>query len=155
QLALQGLVLFEPEVFTDQRGVFFESFNERAFRAATGYEGRFVQDNHSVSSRGVVRGLHYQIPPHEQGKLVRVVSGAIFDVAVDLRPGPTRGQWTGVELTAKDRRQLWIPPGFAHGFLSLEHGTEVLYKTTAFWHRDSERTIRWDDPAIGIAWPLG
>ncbi len=155
RLDIDGLVVFEPRVFGDDRGVFFESFNEAAFRAATGFEGRFVQDNHSVSRKGVLRGLHYQIEPHAQGKLVRVVVGAAFDVAVDIRPGsPTFGRWAGVELSAQNRRQFWIPPGFAHGFLALAEGTEFLYKTTDFWHAQSERSLRWDDPDIGIAWPI-
>jgi dTDP-4-dehydrorhamnose 3,5-epimerase len=135
--------------------MFFESFNEVTFREATGFAGRFVQDNHSISHKGVLRGLHYQAAPHAQGKLVRVVAGAAFDVAVDIREGsPTFGKWAGVDLTAANRKQLWIPDGFAHGFLALQDGTEFLYKTTAFWHRESERTIRWDDPKIGVAWPV-
>jgi dTDP-4-dehydrorhamnose 3,5-epimerase len=154
RLEIAELVVFEPRVFSDDRGLFFESFNDQAFRAATGFTGQFVQDNHSVSRRGVVRGLHYQLPPHPQGKLVRVVSGAVFDVAVDVRRGsPTFGKWAGVELTAANRRQLWIPPGFAHGFVALEDDTQFLYKTTDFWHAPSERSIRWDDPELGIAWP--
>ena len=152
---IPGLVVFEPNVFADDRGAFFESYSEAVFREATGFAGDFVQDNHSVSRRGVLRGLHYQVEPWAQGKLVRVVAGAAFDVAVDIRPGsPTRGQWAGLEISAENRRQLWIPPGFAHGFLSLAHGTEFLYKTTAPWHRDSERTIRWNDPDLAIDWPL-
>lgn len=152
---LPGLMLFEPTVFDDARGAFFESFNAARFREATGLEVDFVQDNHSVSGEGVLRGLHYQVAPHAQGKLVRVVVGAVFDVAVDIRPDPgTFGRWAGLELSAANRRQLWIPPGFAHGFLALEDRTEFLYKVTAPWHRDSERTLNWDDPAIGIDWPL-
>ena len=152
---LDGLVAFDPDVFPDDRGAFFESYNVAAFRSATGLDLDFVQDNHSISRRGVLRGLHFQAEPHAQGKLVRVVAGAIFDVAVDIRPNSaTFGRWAGLELSAANRRQLWIPPGFAHGFLALSGGTEVLYKTTAPWHRDSERTIRWDDPVIGIDWPL-
>lgn len=153
---LPGLVLFEPTVFGDDRGSFYESFNARLFREATGFEGPFVQDNHSTSHRGVLRGLHYQLPPHAQGKLVRVVRGAAYDVAVDLREGSdTFGRWAGVELSAANRRQLWVPPGFAHGFLALEDNTEFLYKTTNFWHRDSERTLRWNDSTIGVDWPIG
>ena len=153
---LPGLMLFEPKVFADDRGAFFESFNERAFREATGFAAPFVQDNHSVSHKGVLRGLHCQRHPHEQGKLVRVVAGAVFDVAVDIRVGsPTFGRWAGVELSAANRRQFWIPPGFAHGFLALEEGTEFVYKVTDYWDRESESTIRWHDPAIGIDWPLG
>ena len=152
---LPGLMLFEPKVFADDRGAFFESFNERAFREANGFAAPFVQDNHSVSRKGVLRGLHCQRHPHEQGKLVRVVAGAVFDVAVDIRVGsPTFGRWAGVELSAANRRQFWIPPGFAHGFLALEEGTEFVYKVTDYWDRESERTIRWNDPAIGIDWPL-
>lgn len=152
---IPGLVVFEPDVFADDRGAFFESYNEVAFRDATGFTGAFVQDNHSVSRRNVLRGLHYQLEPWAQGKLVRVVAGAVFDVAVDIRAGsPTMGRWAGLEISAENRRQLWIPPGFAHGFLSLSDDTEFLYKTTAPWHRDSERTIRWDDPDLGIDWPL-
>lgn len=155
RLDIDGLMVFEPRVFTDERGAFFESFNEAKFREATGFAGSFVQDNHSISHKGVLRGLHYQVAPHAQGKLVRVVAGAVFDVAVDIREGsPTFGKWAGVELTAANRKQFWIPAGFAHGFLALEEGTEFLYKTTDFWHAESERSIRWDDPAIGVRWPL-
>lgn len=155
RLDIDGLMLFEPRVFADERGVFFESFNDAQFRTATGFAGQFVQDNHSVSHKGVLRGLHYQLAPHAQGKLVRVVAGAAFDVAVDIRKGsPTFGKWAGVELSAANRRQFWIPEGFAHGFLALEEGTEFLYKTTDFWHAASERSIRWDDPEIGVAWPV-
>jgi dTDP-4-dehydrorhamnose 3,5-epimerase len=154
-LEIAGLVMFEPRVFSDERGTFFESFNDTRFREATGFDGQFVQDNHSTSHKGVLRGLHYQLPPHAQGKLVRVVSGAAYDVAVDIRAGsPTFGKWAGVELSAANRRQFWIPPGFAHGFLALEDGTQFLYKTTDFWHAPSERSLKWDDPAIAIEWPL-
>jgi len=155
RLAIADVVLFEPRVFPDDRGAFFESFNAGAFEAATGLASRFVQDNHSISRRGVLRGLHYQLAPHAQGKLVRVVRGAVFDVAVDIRAGsPSFGKWVGETLSAENRRQLWIPEGFAHGFLALEDGTEFLYKTTDFWDKDSERGLRWDDPAIGIDWPM-
>lgn len=154
RLDIDGLVVFEPRVFTDERGAFFESFNEAKFREATGFTGSFVQDNHSISHKGVLRGLHYQLPPHAQGKLVRVVAGAAFDVAVDIREGSsTFGKWAGVELSATNRKQFWIPAGFAHGFLALEEGTEFLYKTTDFWHAGSERSIRWDDPRVGVNWP--
>lgn len=154
-LAIAGLVTFEPKVFADDRGAFFESFNATRFAEATGLDIDFVQDNHSISRKGVVRGLHYQLDPHAQGKLVRVVRGAVFDVAVDLRQGsPSFGKWAGVELSAANRRQFWIPRGFAHGFLALEDDTEFLYKTTALWNAQSERSIRWDDPTIGIEWPL-
>ncbi|WP_421760494.1 dTDP-4-dehydrorhamnose 3,5-epimerase [Devosia sp.] len=156
RLDIDGLVVFEPKVFADDRGAFFESFNETRFRETTGADVRFVQDNHSISKQGVVRGLHYQLEPHAQGKLVRVAVGAAYDVAVDIRKSsPTFGKWAGIELSAANRKQFWIPAGFAHGFLALEEGTEFLYKTTDFWHGASERSIRWDDPAIGIDWPLG
>lgn len=155
RLRIEGLFTIEPRVFTDERGAFFESFNERAFREATGFTGQFVQDNHSISRKGVVRGLHYQLEPHAQGKLVRVVEGAAWDVAVDIRrSSPTFGEWVAVELSARNRRQFWIPGGFAHGFLALEDNTQFLYKTTDFWHGPSERAIRWDDPALKIDWPL-
>ncbi|RVT53677.1 dTDP-4-dehydrorhamnose 3,5-epimerase [Rubrivivax albus] len=158
--ALPGVVIVEPQVFGDERGWFMESFN--AGRFEQGLQdlglppaGPFVQDNHSCSATGVLRGLHYQLPPHAQGKLVRVVKGSAFDVAVDIRRGSAHfGQWVGVELTADNRRQLWIPPGFAHGFLALEEDTHFLYKTTDVYARDCERAIRWDDAEIGIAWPL-
>jgi len=155
KLEIEGLMTFEPRVFSDDRGAFFESFNDRVFREATGFTGQFVQDNHSISRKGVVRGLHYQLAPHAQGKLVRVVAGAAFDVAVDIRRGsPTFGRWAGIELSAGNRRQFWIPPGFAHGFAALEDDTQFLYKTTDFWHGPSERAIRWDDPGLSIDWPL-
>lgn len=152
---IDGLVVLTPRVFADARGAFFESFNADTFRAATGFDGRFVQDNQSESQKGVVRGLHYQLAPHAQGKLVRVVSGAIYDVAVDIRKGsPTFGRWSGVTLSAENRKQFWIPPGFAHGFAVLSERAVVLYKTTAPWHGASERAIRWNDPALGIDWPV-
>ena len=158
--AIAGVVLLEPAVFEDDRGWFMESWSRPRFDAALQALGlpaprEFVQDNHSCSRRGVLRGLHYQLPPHAQGKLVRVVRGAAFDVAVDLRAGsPSFGRWVGAELSAANRRLLWIPEGFAHGFLALEDDTEFLYKTTDVYARDCERAIRWDDPAIGIRWPL-
>ena len=158
--ALPGVVVVEPAVFGDDRGWFMESFNEPRFEAALRDlglppSGRFVQDNHSCSKAGVLRGLHYQLPPHAQGKLVRVTQGAAFDVAVDIRPGsPDFGRWEGVLLSAANRRQLWVPPGFAHAFLALDDDTHFLYKTTDLYARDCERAIRWDDPAIGIDWPL-
>ena len=155
RLAIPDVILLEPRVFPDERGAFFESYNARAFAEATGLDVAFVQDNHSVSRKGVLRGLHHQLPPHAQGKLVRVIRGAAYDVAVDIRPGsPSFGKWVAETLTADNRRQLWIPAGFAHGFLALEDGTEFLYKTTDFYDKASERTIRWDDPALGIDWPL-
>jgi dTDP-4-dehydrorhamnose 3,5-epimerase len=154
-LAIPDVLLFEPQLFRDERGLFFESFNADRFEAATGLKREFPQDNHSVSRRGVLRGLHYQTPPFEQGKLVRVVRGAVFDVAVDIRPAsPTFGRWAGEILSAENRRQLWIPEGFAHGFLALEEGTEFLYKTTGRYDRASERALRWNDPDLRIDWPL-
>ena len=151
---VQGPLLLTPRVFGDERGFFFESWNQQAFNAAAG-ETCFVQDNHSRSSRGVLRGLHYQLPPHPQGKLVRCVLGEIFDVAVDIRrSSPTFGQWVGAVLSADNKQQLWVPAGFAHGFLTLSEQAEVLYKTTDFWSRECERAIRWDDPQLGIVWPL-
>jgi dTDP-4-dehydrorhamnose 3,5-epimerase len=158
-VVLKGPLLLTPRVFGDERGFFFESWNQRAFAAALEAEGQpaptFVQDNHSRSSRGVLRGLHVQLPPHPQGKLVRCVVGEIFDVAVDIRHGSTTfGQWVGAHLSAENHQQVWVPPGFAHGFLTLSEQAEVLYKTTDFWSRDCERAIRWDDPEVAIAWPL-
>jgi dTDP-4-dehydrorhamnose 3,5-epimerase len=153
------VVIVEPAVFGDDRGWFYESFNEPRFHAALKELGLppprpFVQDNHSCSRAGVLRGLHYQLPPHAQGKLVRVVKGSAFDVAVDIRRGSRSfGRWVGVELSAANRRQLWIPEGFAHGFLALEDDTEFVYKTTDVYAKDCERSIVWNDPAIGIEWP--
>lgn len=153
-LALPEVVLLEPRVFADDRGWFYESFNRRSFAQATGLDVTFVQDNHSRSSRGVLRGLHYQLPPAAQGKLVRAVAGAIVDVAVDIRrSSPSFGQWVAETLSAENKHQLWVPAGFAHGFVALEDGTEVLYKTTDFYQKASERSIRWDDPTLAIAWP--
>ncbi len=150
---LAGVAVIEPRVFGDARGFFLESFNRKAFEAALGRPMEFVQDNHSASRKGVLRGLHYQLP-FPQGKLVRVVKGEIFDVAVDLRRGsPTFGQWTGERLSAENRLQLWIPEGFAHGFVVLSDEAEVLYKATDYWHPEAERCIRWDDPSLAIAWP--
>jgi dTDP-4-dehydrorhamnose 3,5-epimerase len=155
------VVIVEPAVHGDDRGWFYESFNEPRFHAALAEAGLpqprpFVQDNHSCSRAGVLRGLHYQLPPHAQGKLVRVVRGAAFDVAVDIRrDSPTFGRWVGVELNDANHRQLWIPEGFAHGFLALIDDTHFLYKTTDVYAKDCERSIAWDDPAIGIEWPLG
>ena len=156
--AVAGPLLLTPRVFGDERGFFFESWNQRAFAAALEADGQsapeFVQDNHSRSSQGVLRGLHYQLPPHPQGKLVRCVLGEIFDVAVDLRRGSSSfGQWVGARLSAANQQQLWVPAGFAHGFLTLSDHAEVLYKTTDFWSRDCERALRWDDPQLSIAWP--
>ncbi|EHQ53050.1 dTDP-4-dehydrorhamnose 3,5-epimerase [Ectothiorhodospira sp. PHS-1] len=155
RLAIPEVVLLTPRVFGDERGFFYESFNARAFEAAVGVRAEFVQDNHSRSVRGVLRGLHYQLPPHAQGKLVRVVQGEVFDVAVDVRrSSPTFGQWVGAVLSAQNRRQLWIPPGFAHGFLTLSEVAEFLYKTTDFYAPECERCVAWNDPKIGIAWPF-
>lgn len=152
---LQGLLLIEPRVFGDERGFFFESFNEKAFAEATGVVPNFVQDNHSKSVKGVLRGLHYQLPPKAQGKLVRVVQGEVFDVAVDIRKdSPTYGQWVGEVLSADNKKQLWIPPGFAHGFLTLSDTAEFLYKTTDYWSPEHERAIIWNDDTLNIEWPL-
>ena len=152
--ALPGVLILKPKVYTDERGFFLESFNQRAFDAAIGGSVAFVQDNHSCSRRGVLRGLHYQLPPHAQGKLVRVVRGSAFDVAVDIRRGsPTFSRWVGVTLDAANHQQMWIPAGFAHAFLALEDDTHFLYKTTDYYARDCERAIAWNDPAIGIDWP--
>lgn len=151
---LPDVLLLEPRVFPDERGFFLESFNARTWREAVGFLPEFVQDNHSRSRRGVVRGLHYQVR-HVQGKLVQAVRGEIFDVAVDLRRGsPTCGKWTAAVLSDANHRQLWIPPGFAHAFLTLSDEADVLYKTTDYYDKQAERCIRWDDPELGIAWPL-
>jgi dTDP-4-dehydrorhamnose 3,5-epimerase len=153
--AIPDLWVIEPKVFGDARGFFFESYNHQAFKMATGLNIDFVQDNHSKSSKGVLRGLHYQLPPKAQGKLVRVVQGEVFDIAVDIRKGsPTFGQWVGEILSAENRKQLWIPPGFAHGFVTLSETAEFLYKTTDYYSPEHERCIRWDDPALGINWQL-
>jgi dTDP-4-dehydrorhamnose 3,5-epimerase len=152
--AIPDVRVVEPRVFGDDRGFFFESFNRRRLEDALGRSLDFVQDNHSLSRRGVLRGLHYQLP-HPQGKLVRVTRGEVFDVAVDLRrPSPTFGRWVGERLSAENKRQLWIPEGFAHGFLVLSDAAEFLYKTTDYWHPEHERCVRWDDPALAIDWPL-
>jgi dTDP-4-dehydrorhamnose 3,5-epimerase len=148
------VLILEPKVFGDARGFFFESFNARDFAQATGLEVDFVQDNHSKSAKGVLRGLHYQIQ-HPQGKLVRVVQGEVFDVAVDLRQSSaTFGRWVGVHLSADNHRQLWVPPGFAHGFVVTSESAEFLYKTTDYWYPEHERSLLWSDPAVGIQWPL-
>jgi dTDP-4-dehydrorhamnose 3,5-epimerase len=153
--ALPEVKIIEPKVFGDARGFFYESFNASEFSErveATGVE--FVQDNHSRSARGVLRGLHYQIE-HAQGKLVRVVEGQVFDVAVDIRKSsPNFGKWVGVNLSAENHRQLWVPPGFAHGFVVLSESAQFLYKTTDYWFQEHERSIVWNDPAIGIEWPI-
>lgn len=155
RLAIPDVVLLEPKVFGDERGFFYESFNEQLFLELTGADVRFVQDNHSRSARNVLRGLHYQLPPKAQGKLVRVVVGEVFDVAVDIRrESPTFGKWVGEILSADNNRQLWIPPGFAHGFLVVSEVAEFLYKTTDYYAPEYERGIRWNDPDLAIAWPL-
>ena len=152
-LALPGVLLVEPQVFGDDRGFFLESFNVRRFAAEAGITATFVQDNHSRSGQGVLRGLHYQVR-QPQGKLVWVVSGEIYDVVVDLRrASPTFGRWEGVRLDAQRHRQLWVPPGLAHGFLVLSEQADVLYKTTDYWSPADERCLRWDDPELGIDWP--
>ena len=148
-------MILEPKVFGDARGFFLESFNQKAFDAAVGSQLSFVQDNHSRSSKGVLRGLHYQLPPHAQGKLVRVTQGAVYDVAVDLRRGsPSFGRWVGVELSGDNHKQLWLPPGLAHGFLVTSDSADFLYKTTNYYCPAAEFSIRWDDPTLAIAWPL-
>jgi dTDP-4-dehydrorhamnose 3,5-epimerase len=147
-------LIIEPKVFGDARGFFYESFNQQAFQAATGLDVNFVQDNHSRSSKGVLRGLHYQLAPHAQGKLVRCVRGAVFDVAVDIRKSsPTFGQWVGVELSEENNRQFWIPPGFAHGFVTLTDSADFLYKTTDYYNPAHERCICWRDTQLGVLWP--
>ena len=153
--AIPDVLIFEPKVFGDERGFFFESFNQKLFEEAVGYPVTFVQDNHSKSSKGVLRGLHYQLPPHAQGKLVRCVAGEVFDVAVDIRKSsPTFGQWVGVHLSGENKRQLWIPEGFAHGFLTLSETAEFLYKTTDYYHCESEGAIAWNNFELNIQWPI-
>ncbi|WP_367066294.1 dTDP-4-dehydrorhamnose 3,5-epimerase [Oryzisolibacter sp. LB2S] len=152
RLSIPDVVLFEPDVFSDARGHFFESYNQKAFNEAIGFDHQFVQDNHSRSGHGVLRGLHYQIQ-HPQGKLVRVVGGCVWDVAVDLRKSsPTFGQWVGAELSDENKQQMWIPPGFAHGFVTLDGVADVLYKTTEFYAPQFERCILWSDPQLAIDW---
>ena len=151
---IEGLLILEPQVHGDARGWFMESFSQQRFDAAVGKPVKFVQDNHSHSQRGVLRGLHYQLFPHAQGKLVRVASGVVWDVAVDLRLGSaTFGQWFGVELSAKNQRQFWVPEGFAHGFVTLSETADFLYKTTNYYAPGTDRAIRWDDPQLAIGWP--
>ncbi len=155
RLIIPDVILLEPQVHIDDRGVFFESFNKKAFKEATGLAPNFVQDNHSESIKGVLRGLHYQLPPKAQGKLVRVTQGEVFDVAVDIRKNsPTFGQWVGQTLSAENKKQLWIPEGFAHGLLTLSETADFLYKTTDYYAPEFERCIRWDDSDIGIKWPI-
>jgi dTDP-4-dehydrorhamnose 3,5-epimerase len=152
--SIPGVTIFEPKVFGDDRGYFFESFNQQKFCELTGETSEFVQDNHSRSGKNVLRGLHYQIQ-QPQGKLVRVVSGSVYDVAVDIRKkSPTFGKWVGVHLSAENKRQLWVPEGFAHGFVVVSEYAEFLYKTTDYWAPQYERAILWNDPAIGIDWPI-
>lgn len=152
--SIEGVLILEPKVFGDERGFFMESFNQKSFDDATGQHVLFVQDNHSRSSRGVLRGLHFQNSPHGQGKLVRVTRGAVFDVAVDIRKGSsTFGQWVGVDLSAENHKQLWIPDGLAHGFLVTSDSADFLYKTTNYYAPASEGCVRWDDPDLDIAWP--
>jgi dTDP-4-dehydrorhamnose 3,5-epimerase len=151
---IEGLVIVQPRVFPDGRGYFLETFKQSEYRAV-GIDGPFVQSNHSSSAKGVVRGLHYQLPPHEQGKLVRVAKGAIWDVAVDIRQGsPTFGKWFGIELSEANHTMFWIPGGFAHGFVALEDDTHLLYQCSGEYNKSAEAGIRWDDPALGITWPL-
>ena len=153
--AIPDVKIIEPRVFEDERGFFFESFNQQRFNQAIGREVAFVQDNHSKSTKGVLRGLHYQRPPHAQGKLVRCAVGEVFDVAVDIREGsPTFGKWVGITLSADNKRQLWIPEGFAHGFVTLSETAELLYKATDYYAPQADACIRWDDPNIAINWPL-
>jgi len=153
--AIPGVLVIEPAVFGDARGAFFESWNRRSFSNLVGREVDFVQDNHSVSGRGVLRGLHYQLDPRAQGKLVRVVAGEVFDVAVDLRrSSATFGRWVGERLSSENRRMMWVPEGFAHGFLVLSEAAQFLYKTTDYYSPEHERTLLWNDPAIGVSWPL-
>ena len=152
---VEGPLLITPRQFGDDRGFFFESWNQRSFDEAVGTPTTFSQDNHSRSCRGVLRGLHYQLEPEPQAKLVRCPVGAVFDVAVDLRRGsPTFGQWVGAELNADNQQQLWVPVGFAHGFLTLSEAAEVLYKASGFWSKSCERSLLWNDPELAIAWPL-
>lgn len=154
QTAIPDVLIVEPQVHGDNRGFFFESFNQAAFERATGVNALFVQDNHSRSGKGVLRGLHYQIQ-RPQGKLVRVVQGAVFDVAVDLRrSSPFFGRWVGVELSAENKRQLWIPQGFAHGFVVVSESADFLYKTTDYWQPEYERSLLWNDPTVGVEWPV-
>ncbi len=151
---IADVLIFEPKVFGDTRGFFMESFSQKVFTQAVGRHVEFVQDNHSRSAYGVLRGLHFQKPPHAQGKLVRVTQGSVFDVAVDIRPeSPTYGKWVGAELTGENHRQLWIPPGLAHGFLVLSETADFLYKTTDYYAPQAEGSVRWDDPQVAIAWP--
>lgn len=160
QTIIPDVVIIEPSIFSDERGWFMESFNEQRFyneltKLGLSIPNALVQDNHSCSNKGVLRGLHYQTAPHAQGKLVRVTQGSVFDVAIDIRKdSPTYGQWVGVELSAKNHKQLWIPEGFAHGFVALEDNTHFLYKTTNYYSKENERVIKWNDPVLKIEWPI-
>jgi dTDP-4-dehydrorhamnose 3,5-epimerase len=154
-LNIPDVLLIEPQVFGDDRGFFFESFNQKKFEEAVGRKINFVQDNHSKSVKGVLRGLHYQIPPKAQGKLVRVIQGEVFDVALDIRKSsPTFGKWVGEVISAENKKQIWIPEGFAHGFVAISETAEFLYKTTEFYYKEHERAIRWNDQDIAIQWPM-
>ncbi len=156
RLDIPDVLLIEPKIFCDDRGFFFESFNQRLFNKAVGQKVQFVQDNHSESIRGVLRGLHYQLPPKDQGKLVRVVKGEIFDVAVDIRKSsPTYGKWVGEILSGKNKKQLWIPQGFAHGFFVISEQAEILYKVSEYYSQEHERCIIWSDSFLKVAWPRG
>jgi dTDP-4-dehydrorhamnose 3,5-epimerase len=155
ETALPGVLILEPKVFGDERGFFMESFNQKAFQEATGCQVDFVQDNHSRSARGVLRGLHFQRAPCEQGKLVRVTRGSVFDVAVDIRPASaTHGKWVGIVISEDNQRQLWIPPGFAHGYLVLSDSADFLYKASNYYAPAQEGVLAWNDPAVGIEWPI-
>ena len=154
-LNIPDVLLIEPQVFEDDRGFFFESFNQKKFEEAVGRKINFVQDNHSKSVKGVLRGLHYQIPPKAQGKLMRVIQGEVFDVALDIRKSsPTFGKWVGEFISAENKKQIWIPEGFAHGFVAISETAEFLYKTTEFYYKEHERAIRWNDQDIAIQWPM-
>ena len=154
-LAIPEVILIEPTVYTDERGFFFESFNQKEFENAVGYSVNFVQDNHSKSTKGVLRGLHYQLPPKAQGKLVRAIQGEVFDVAVDIRKNsPTFGKWVGEKLSAENKKQLWVPEGFAHGFLTLSGTAECVYKVTNYYAKEQEKVIIWSDDFIDIKWPI-
>ncbi|MEX5822133.1 dTDP-4-dehydrorhamnose 3,5-epimerase, partial [Enterobacter hormaechei] len=152
---IPDVLIFEPKIFCDDRGFFFESFNQKVFEEAVGYDVHFVQDNHSKSSKNVLRGLHYQTPPYAQAKLVRCIRGKVYDVAVDIRKASkTYGKWVGVILSEENKRQLWIPEGFAHGFLVLSESAEFVYKTTNFYNKNSEAGLKWNDPYLNIQWPI-
>ncbi|MEX9871336.1 dTDP-4-dehydrorhamnose 3,5-epimerase [Providencia huaxiensis] len=152
---IPDVLIIEPKTFEDERGFFYESFNQRLFEEAVGYHVNFVQDNHSKSTKGVLRGLHYQEEPHAQGKLVRCIVGEVFDVAVDIRKNsPTFGKWVGINLSAENKRQLWIPEGFAHGFYVLTESAEFMYKTTRYYNPQSEICVKWNDPTLNINWPI-